>query len=67
MVTKYDAVIVGGGIAGSYTAKLIAEQDNSVLVLEEHHEVGKPLQCAGLVTPSAPSVYLISCLRMVAP
>jgi len=36
MVDEFDAVIVGGGIAGSYTGKLLAEQDNNVLVIEEH-------------------------------
>lgn len=51
MAEKYDVVIIGGGIAGSATGKLIAEQGYSVQILEEHHEVGKPLQCAGLVTP----------------
>ncbi len=50
-VNEYDAVIVGGGIAGSTTGKFIAEHDHKVLIVEEHREVGKPLQCAGLVTP----------------
>jgi digeranylgeranylglycerophospholipid reductase len=47
----FDVVIIGAGVAGSYTAKLLAEQGITVLVLEEHREVGRPLQCAGLVTP----------------
>jgi len=50
MYNRYDAVIVGGGVAGSMTGKLIAEHGYKVLILEEHHEVGKPVQCAGLVT-----------------
>jgi digeranylgeranylglycerophospholipid reductase len=51
MAEIYDAVIIGGGLAGSITGKQIAEQGYKVLIIEEHHEVGKPLQCAGLVTP----------------
>jgi geranylgeranyl reductase family protein len=47
----YDAVIIGAGPSGSTVGKLIAEQNHSVLIIEEHHEVGKPVQCAGLVTP----------------
>lgn len=47
----YDVIIIGGGIAGSVTGRLIAEQDFRVLVVEEHREIGRPVQCAGLVTP----------------
>ncbi len=32
--TNYDAVIVGGGIAGAITAKQLSEQGKRVLVLE---------------------------------
>jgi len=46
-----DVVVVGAGPTGSNTARLLAEQGRSVLLLEEHPEVGRPVQCAGLVTP----------------
>ncbi len=36
---------------GLYTAGLLAEKGVSVLVLEEHAEIGKPIQCAGIITP----------------
>ncbi len=45
----HDAVVVGGGPAGSRAAALLA-RDLDVLVLEEHPVSGTPLQCAGLVT-----------------
>ncbi|MEM2899282.1 MAG: NAD(P)/FAD-dependent oxidoreductase [Thermoplasmata archaeon] len=48
---NHDVVVAGGGPAGLHTAKCIAEKGFNVVVLEEHYEIGKPLQCAGLVTP----------------
>ena len=51
MGDNYDVVIIGGSIAGSITGKSIAENGYSVLIIEEHHEIGHPMQCAGLVTP----------------
>lgn len=47
----YDVVIIGAGPAGGHTARIIAEKGLDVLLLEEHDEIGKPVQCAGLVTP----------------
>ncbi|MBM4250099.1 MAG: NAD(P)/FAD-dependent oxidoreductase [Euryarchaeota archaeon] len=46
----WDAVVAGAGPAGSVAARELARRGHSVLVLEEHHEVGRPVQCAGLVT-----------------
>ncbi len=47
----YDVVVVGAGPAGGHTARIIAEKGFEILLLEEHDEIGKPVQCAGLVTP----------------
>ena len=52
----YDVVIVGAGPIGGRAAELLSESDLSVLMLEEHTEIGRPFQCAGLVTPSAMEV-----------
>lgn len=49
----YDVIVVGGGPAGSFTAKHIAAQGFRVLVLEEHDLVGEPVQCAGLLSKRA--------------
>lgn len=46
-----DALVVGAGPTGSNAARLLAEKGWSVLLVEEHPEVGRPVQCAGLVTP----------------
>jgi len=48
---RYDVIVAGGGPVGLFTAGELARQGTRVLVLEEHAEIGKPIQCAGLVTP----------------
>ncbi len=52
-VKEVDIVVVGAGPIGGYFSKCMAELNCSVLILEEHLEIGKPFQCAGLVNPSA--------------
>ena len=44
--------IVGAGPAGSYLGYLLAKQGKDVTILEEHNEVGAPVQCTGIVTHS---------------
>jgi digeranylgeranylglycerophospholipid reductase len=44
-----DVVVIGGGPVGSTFAAQTASC--SILVVEEHEEVGSPMQCAGLVHP----------------
>ena len=48
---EYDAVVVGAGPAGGFTADLIAREGYRVALLEEHREIGEPVQCAGIFTP----------------
>ena len=46
-------VIVGAGPVGGRTGELLVQRGHRVLILEEHEEIGRPFQCAGLVTPNA--------------
>ncbi len=51
--TDWDVVIIGAGPVGGHTAKLLSQRGHRVLMIEEHSEIGRPFQCAGLVTPNA--------------
>jgi digeranylgeranylglycerophospholipid reductase len=42
-----DAVVIGGGPCGSFTAFNLAKLGASVTVFEEHREIGVPSHCAG--------------------
>ncbi len=46
----YDVVIAGGSISGLLCAREIAENKNTVLVIEEDYEIGTPEHCGGLVS-----------------
>jgi len=68
MTGMYDVIIAGGSISGLLTAREIAKNGHSVLVLEEGFEVGSPEHCGGLVSKSAlsdlgiePSVKSFEC------
>jgi len=50
---SYDVVIVGAGPVGGFLARRMCEGGASVLLLEEHAQIGRPFQCAGLVNPEA--------------
>lgn len=47
MDEEFDAVVVGGGPCGSFSAFTMAKQNMNVVVCEEHKEVGVPTHCAG--------------------
>jgi geranylgeranyl reductase family protein len=44
-----DVVVVGGGPAGSITARHLATRGHDVVVLEEHRDIGLPVHCTGLL------------------
>lgn len=56
MTDVYDAIIVGGALAGSRTAQLIARNDRKVLLIEEHEKIGLPCKCTGLVSWRTPEI-----------
>ncbi len=46
----FDVVVAGAGPAGSYAAYRLASMGYRVLNLEEHSEIGRPVECTGVVT-----------------
>ncbi len=42
--------IIGGGPAGNYLAYLLSRAGAEVEVIEEHSEIGRPVQCAGIIS-----------------
>ncbi|MBU7012658.1 MAG: NAD(P)/FAD-dependent oxidoreductase [Theionarchaea archaeon] len=44
-----DIIIAGGGITGCYAGQLLKRKGFNPLIIEEHPEIGKPMQCAGLI------------------
>lgn len=50
---NYDVIIIGAGPVGGYLAWKLCQNGIDVLMIEEHEEVGRPFQCAGMVNPSA--------------
>ncbi len=42
---RYDVIVVGGGPAGSVTARFAAESGAKVIVLERRQEIGSPVLC----------------------
>lgn len=42
--------IIGAGPAGCYLAYLLAKKGQKVRIFEEHKEIGRPVQCTGIVT-----------------
>ncbi len=47
--TEWDAIVIGGGPAGSTTARYAAEGGAAVLVIDGRDPIGSPLQCGELV------------------
>jgi geranylgeranyl reductase family protein len=45
-----DVIVVGGGPSGLYAAWRMASAGYSVLVCEEHSEIGRPVHCTGVLS-----------------
>ncbi len=44
--------IIGAGPAGNYLGYLLAKKGIKITIYEEHAEIGKPVQCTGILTES---------------
>lgn len=53
MTSKWDAVIIGGGPAGSTTALYATEGGARVLIIDRRRAIGTPLQCGELLPTNA--------------
>jgi digeranylgeranylglycerophospholipid reductase len=60
MCEKTEVTIIGGGPSGLYLASLLAKKGIEITVIEQHKTIGKPVQCAGLVTPRVFEQFNIS-------
>jgi len=49
-VDQYDICIVGASLAGNYLCYLLSRADLKIIVIEEHHDIGHPFQCAGIIS-----------------
>jgi geranylgeranyl reductase family protein len=47
----FDVAVVGAGPSGSTSAEALSLAGFSVVLIEEHGEIGYPVHCSGLVTP----------------
>jgi digeranylgeranylglycerophospholipid reductase len=47
---EFDVCIVGASIAGNFLSYLLSKTNLRVVVIEEHKEIGLPLQCAGIIS-----------------
>jgi len=45
----FDTIVIGAGPVGSYAAHQLASYGYKVAVLEEHEQIGEPMQCSGII------------------
>lgn len=63
---SYDVIVIGGGPAGSMSAKEIAGAGYSVLLVEKHREIGIPLCCAEAISLKSLGLFMKSDPKWVA-
>lgn len=75
-ILVFDAIIVGGGPVGCYTAAGLARRGYRVLVIEEHPQIGLPARCTGLIgeeafrtlsLPTASTRHLVHAINVYGP
>ena len=49
-IESVDVCIIGASIAGNYLAYLLRNSGLKIAVIEDHTEIGVPLQCAGIIS-----------------
>ncbi len=49
-IENCDVCIVGGSIAGNYLSYLLSKSNLKIILIEEHHKIGLPFQCAGIIS-----------------
>ena len=50
--------IIGAGPSGSYLASMLSKAGKDVSLVEEHPEVGHPIQCTGILSSSSDSLNI---------
>jgi len=55
--------IIGAGPIGSYAGYLLAKKGHVVNIYEEHESIGKPVQCAGIVSKNLADFFEIDELK----
>ncbi|MHA1278561.1 MAG: NAD(P)/FAD-dependent oxidoreductase [Candidatus Helarchaeota archaeon] len=58
-MVDYNVVIIGAGPGGSTAARILAESNLNVLLLEEHNNIGLPQHCSGWISGSEYTEELI--------
>ena len=52
--------IIGAGPCGNYLGYLLAKEDQNVTIYEENIDIGKPIQCTGIVTSNLKDLLPLS-------
>lgn len=60
-----DVAIVGAGPIGGHIAQLIAQKGYLTSIIEEHHTIGLPMNCAGLISPRVLDLISISTSNLI--